>query len=54
MRSNDDLAAEVQALREENFQYAGIVSKHRDELKALKAELDWWRKTFGPEQVAPR
>jgi len=54
MRSYEDLSAELAALRESDRKWAEDASDLVKENKALKTELDWWRKTFGPEEVAPR
>lgn len=52
MRSNEDLAQEVVALRNDGHKWSAEVREQRDEIKALKTELEWWRKTFGPEAFA--
>lgn len=52
MRSNEDLAQELNQLREEGHKWATKDREQRDEIKALKIELEWWRKTFGPEEFA--
>lgn len=52
MRSHEDISQELLTLRDENRKWAATDAEQRNEIKALKAELEWWRKTFGPDKFA--
>lgn len=52
MRTYDDLSQELLQLRDATRKYSDEAKDQRDEIKALKAELAWWRKTFGPDKFA--
>lgn len=54
MRSREDIEQELLQLRDACRTLSDQEAKARKEIKVLTVELDWWRKTFGPEQVAPR
>lgn len=51
-RSYEDICEELLQLRDSDRKWATEAEEHRKEIKALKTELDWWRKTFGPEHFA--
>lgn len=52
MRSQEDINQELLQLRDATRKYSDEAKDQRDEIKALKAELEWWRKTFGPDKFA--
>lgn len=51
-REYDDVVAEMLALREGQLKYSEEARVMREEIKTLRTELEWWRKTFGPEKFA--
>jgi hypothetical protein len=51
-RTPEDLTQELLVLREENQKWWAESDKQKAEIKSLRTELDWWRKTFGPSEFA--
>lgn len=52
MRSYEDISEELQNLRDQNREAYAKLNEEREKNKVAMKELEWWRKTFGPEAFA--
>lgn len=50
-RTIEDLSEEVVTLRNSDREGWQKVSEQRTEIATLTKELEWWKKTFGPEST---
>lgn len=52
MRSYEDICEELTQLRNSEREAYRKLNEEREKLKTTTIELEWWRKTFGPEKFA--